>query len=65
MKLTLIWSNYFAHSILFFEIEKIVLNDLKVVRKNDVKMAWFYEFRDDINSWNLKILYRDLESWKK
>ena len=28
-------------------------------------MVWFCEFWGDINNWDLKILYRDLESWKK
>ena len=29
------------------------------------KMVWFYKFWGGINDWDLKILYRDLESWKK
>ena len=28
------------------------------------KMVWLCEFRGGINDWDLKILYRDLESWK-
>ena len=36
----------------------------KTVRKMS-KIVWLYEFRGDINDWDLKILYRDLESWKK
>ena len=28
-------------------------------------MVWLCEFQDDINCWDLKILYRDLKSWKK
>ena len=28
-------------------------------------MVWFCEFRGGINDWDLKILYRDLKSWKK
>ena len=28
-------------------------------------MVWLCEFRGGINGWDLKILYRDLESWKK
>ena len=27
-------------------------------------MVWLCEFRGGINSWDLKILYKDLESWK-
>ena len=43
-------------------------NGLKIVWKMIRKMSkivWFCEFWDDINGWDLKILYRDLESWKK
>ena len=29
------------------------------------RIVWFCEFWCDINDWDLKILYRDLESWKK
>ena len=29
------------------------------------RMVWLCEFRDYINGWDLKILYRDLENWKK
>ena len=28
-------------------------------------MVWLCKFRGGINGWDLKILYRDLESWKK
>ena len=28
-------------------------------------MIWLYKFWGGINDWDLKILYRDLESWKK
>ena len=28
-------------------------------------MVWLYKFWSDINGWDLKILYRDLENWKK
>ena len=28
-------------------------------------IIWLCEFRGDINGWDLKILYRDLKSWKK
>ena len=28
-------------------------------------MVWLCEFQSGINGWDLKILYRDLESWKK
>ena len=27
-------------------------------------MVWLCEFRGGINGWDLKILYKDLESWK-
>ena len=27
-------------------------------------MIWLYKFRGGINDWDLKKLYRDLESWK-
>ena len=36
----------------------------KIVRKIS-RIIWFCEFWCDINDWDLKILYRDLESWKK
>ena len=39
-------------------------NGLKMVRKMS-RMNWLYKFRSDIKSWDLKILYRDFESWKK
>ena len=29
-----------------------------------IRIVWLCEFRGDINSWDLKILSRDLESWK-
>ena len=29
------------------------------------RMVWLCEFRGDINGWDLKILYMDLESWKQ
>ena len=29
------------------------------------RMIWLCEFWGGINSWDLKILYGDLESWKK
>ena len=28
-------------------------------------MIWLCEFRGGINGWDLKTLYRNLESWKK
>ena len=28
------------------------------------KIVWLCKFRGDKNGWDLKILYRDLESWK-
>ena len=28
-------------------------------------MSRICKFRDSINDWDLKILYKDLESWKK
>ena len=36
-----------------------------MVRKNDVRMVWLCWFWGSMNGWDLKILYRDLESWKK
>ena len=36
------------------------LDGLKMIR-----IVWLYEFRGGINGWDLKILYSDLESWKK
>ena len=44
---------------------KMVLNGLKMVYKNDVRIVWFCWFWDSMNGWDLKILYTDLESWKK
>ena len=44
---------------------KIVWNDLKIVCKNDEIMVWLCWFWSSMNGWDLKILYRDLESWKK
>ena len=36
---------------------------------NDYEMVWLCKFRSGINSWDLKILYRDYENlknyWKK
>ena len=43
----------------------MVLNGLKMVCKNDVRMVWLCWFWGSMNDWDLKILYRDLESWKK
>ena len=43
-------------------------NGLKIVCKIVRKMSrivWLYEFQSDINDWDLKILYWDLEGWKK
>ena len=28
------------------------------------RLVWLCKFRDDLNAWD-KMLYRDLESWKK
>ena len=36
----------------------------EMVRKI-IRMVWLCEFRGGINGWDLKILYRDLKSWKK
>ena len=36
----------------------------KMVRKMS-RIVWLCEFRGDINGWDLKILSKDLESWKK
>ena len=51
------------------EIEKMVLkmvwNYLKMIYKNDVRMIWLCWFWGNMNGWDLKILYKDLESWKK
>ena len=38
---------------------------MKINWKNDVRMVWLCEFRGSMNGWDLKILYRDLKSWKK
>ena len=43
----------------------MVENGLKIVCKNDVRMVWLCWFWDSMNGWDLKINYRDLESWKK
>ena len=43
-------------------------NSLKIIWKMVRKISrtiWLCEFRGGINGWDLKILYRDLESWKK
>ena len=43
-------------------------NGLKIIWKMVRKMSrivWLCEFRNDINGWDLKMLYRDLKSWKK
>ena len=29
-----------------------------------IKIVWLCKFRSDINNWDLKILYRNLKSWK-
>ena len=49
-----VWENYFSHFLPFQMVWKIVW-----------KMVWLCKFRYGINGWDLKILYRDLESWKK
>ena len=36
-----------------------------MIWKNNVRMVWLCEFRDSMNGWDLKILYRNLKSWKK
>ena len=36
-----------------------------MVCKNDVRMVWLCWFWSNMNGWDLKILYRDLENWKK
>ena len=41
---------------------KMVSNGLK---KKICWMVWICEFRGGINGWDLKILYRNLKSWKK
>ena len=44
---------------------KMICNGLKIIWKNDVRMVWLCKFRGGMNGWDLKILYRDLKSWKK
>ena len=44
---------------------KMVLNGLKIVCKHDVRIVWLCWFWGSMNGWDLKILYRDLKSWKK
>ena len=39
--------------------------NLKMICKNDIRMVWLCWFWGSMNGWDLKILYRDLESWKK
>ena len=46
------WSKWFENSLEWFE-------------KKWCWMVWLCEFWGGINDWDLKILYRDLESWKK
>ena len=41
---------------------KMVWNGLK---KKICWMVWLCEFRSGINGWDLKILYKNLKSWKK
>ena len=36
-----------------------------MVCKNDVRMVWLCWFWGSMNGWDLKILYKNLESWKK
>ena len=40
-------------------------NGLEWFEKKICWMVWLCEFRGGINGWDLKILYKDLESWKK
>ena len=49
----------------FFTILNGLKMDWKIVWEMIWKMVWLYKFQDGINGWDLKILYRDLESWKK
>ena len=45
--------------------EKWFENGLEWFEKKICWMVWLCEFWGGINGWDLKILYRDLESWKK
>ena len=56
----LVWS--FWPSLTIFWYGK---KSLKMICKNNVRMVWLCWFWGSMNGWDLKILYRDLESWKK
>ena len=43
----------------------MIWNSLKIICKSDVRIVWFCWFWSSMNGWDLKILYMDLESWKK
>ena len=60
-----VWANHFGHSISFIGMVKMVWKWFGMVWKKWCWMVWLCEFRGGINGWDLKILYRDLESWKK
>ena len=49
----------------FLEWSKWFENGLEWFEKKWYWMVWLCEFWGGINGWDLKILYRDLESWKK
>ena len=49
----------------FLGLKKWFENSLEWFEKNDVRMVWLCEFRGGTNGWDLKILYKDLKSWKK
>ena len=57
MVLTLCLGKLFCPSHLIFWVAKMVWKMSS--------MVWFCEFWGGINDWDLKILYWDLESWKK
>ena len=67
VKICLGWPFWPFHPIFWDEKNslKMVWNGLKIIWKNDIRIVWLCKFHDGINSWDLKILYRDLKNWKK
>ena len=57
-----------AHTILIFGQTNLPFSFyfwkmVKIIKKIN-KIVWFCKFWYGINSWDLKILYKNLESWK-